>query len=275
MSPVRIAILAAAGLSAGGLLALSGGRLGVQPAGDDLAAASPQSSRTPQEDPWRVLVFSRTAGFRHDSIPAGIECVRRIGADKGFQVDATEDAADFTDDNLSQYAAVVFLNTTGDVLERAQEEAFERYIQAGGGYLGVHSAADTEYGWEWYGKLVGAYFRGHPAVQEATVEVVDRAHPATRHLLAQWIRTDEWYDFRSAPAPNVNILLKLDESTYEGGRMGDDHPIGWYHEFDGGRAIYTGGGHTKESFSEPEFVQHLAGAILWAAGKAQVDDPAP
>lgn len=231
------------------------------------------SGELAQEALWRVLVFSRTEGFRHGSIAAGIECVERIGAERVFAVDATEDSTAFSDDNLARYEAVVFLNTTGDVLDREQEEAFERFIRGGGGYVGVHSAADTEYDWAWYGKLVGAYFRGHPPVQEATVEVVDRGHPATRHLAAQWVRTDEWYDFRAAPAPEVNILLRVDESSYEGGGMGEEHPIGWYHEFDGGRAIYTAGGHTEESFGEAEFVEHLAGAILWAAGEAKVDEP--
>lgn len=281
------AIPAVAGAIVVGILALGAAWISQrsQPAEPAPALTSPAPStaeqpaegapalRTEEADPWRVLVFSKTAGFRHDSIEAGIECVQRIGADRGFEVDATEDSGDFTADNLERYAAVVFLNTTGDVLDRAQEEVFEAYIQGGGGYVGVHSAADTEYDWAWYGKVVGAYFRSHPPVQEATVEVADQSHPATRHLLAQWVRTDEWYDFRAAPGPEVNILLRIDESTYDGGQMGDDHPIGWYHEYDGGRSIYTAGGHTKASFSEEDFVEHLAGAIEWAAGKAEVDEP--
>jgi cytochrome c len=270
MTPPRNAIPAVAGAVVVGLLTLAA------------AWISHSTSRRPAPDqptdaesPWRLLVFSKTAGFRHGSIAAGVECVRRIGADRGFGVDATEDGARFTEDNLARYKAVVFLNTTGDVLDDDQQVAFERFIRDGGGYVGVHSAADTEYDWPWYGKLVGAYFRGHPPVQEATIHVTDRVHPATRHFGAEWIRRDEWYDFRATPAPEVKILLRVDESTYEGGGMGQDHPIGWYHEYDGGRAIYTAGGHTDESFSEPQFVQHLAGAILWGAGKARADDPAP
>src|SRR5690606_1124007 len=195
------------------------------------------------------MVFSKTAGFRHDSIFAGIACLQQLGEQHGFAVHTTEDAGIFTDDSLSEYDVVVFLNTTGDVLNLAQEAAFERFIRAGRGFVGVHSAADTEYDWPWYGRLVGATFLSHPPVQDAVVHVVDSSHPATRHLPPRWRRTDEWYDYRSTPAESVSILLTLDESTYQGAKMNGQHPIAWCHAFDGGRAFYTGGGHTKESFS--------------------------
>ena len=213
---------------------------------------------------YRVLVFSKTQKFRHDSIPAGIAAIRKLGDVNGFAADATEDAAAFADANLKRYAAVVFLNTTGDVLDDAQQAAFERYIKNGGGYVGVHAASDTEYGWPWYGKLVGAYFARHPAIQPATIIRETADHPATAVLPEKWDRTDEWYTFKSNPRAGVTVLLSLDESTYDGGGMGD-HPIAWCHEFDGGRAFYTGLGHTKESYAEPLFLQHLLGGIEWAA----------
>jgi type 1 glutamine amidotransferase len=216
-----------------------------------------------------VLVFSKTAGFRHDSIEAGVACIEGLGETHGFDVEATEDAGLFNDDSLSRFDVVVFLNTTGDVLDPSQEAAFERFIRAGRGYVGVHAAADTEYDWAWYGGLVGAYFTSHPPVQEAIVRVADSAHPSTRHLPAEWRRTDEWYDYKSRPVETVGVLLTVDESTYEGGTMGGNHPIAWRHEYDGGRALYTGGGHTAESFSEADFVQHLLGAITWAAGERE------
>jgi type 1 glutamine amidotransferase len=200
----------------------------------------------------RVLVFSRTAGYRHDSIPAGIAAVRAMG---GFAVDATEDAGAFTTANLSRYRAVVFLSTTGDVLDDAQQKAFEGYVRGGGGYVGVHSATDTEYGWPFYGELVGTWFKEHTAVQPGRVVVVDRTHPATAHLGADWTRTDEWYSFRSVP--HAHVLL-----AYGG------HPIAWCHPVGQGRSIYTAMGHTRESFAEPAFRQHLLGAIRWAAGLA-------
>jgi cytochrome c len=214
----------------------------------------------------RVLVFTRTTGFRHDSIPDAIEAVRRIGAESDFTVDATEDPSAFTDEALASYRAVVFLLTTGDVLSGDQQDSFERYLRAGGGWVGVHSASDTEFGWPFYGEVVAAYFAGHPAVQPGTIHVEDPAHPATAALPAQWMRTDEWYDFRSNPRPDVHVLATLDETTYSGGSMGADHPIAWCHQPAGGRAFYTAGGHTRESYAEPLFVAHLAGGIRWAAG---------
>ena len=219
----------------------------------------------------RVLVFSKTAGFRHDSIPDGVAAVRQLGSEGGFTVDATEDATTFTAKNLRRYDAVVFLSTTGDVLDAAQQSAFEGYIRQGGGYVGVHAAADTEYDWAFYGGLAGAYVQSHPAIQPATVDVEDRAHPATSGLARTWSRTDEWYNYRSNPRDRAHVLASLDESSYTGGTMNGDHPIAWCQNYRGGRAFYTGGGHTKESYAEPAFRQHLSGGIRWAVGDAQAD----
>jgi type 1 glutamine amidotransferase len=219
----------------------------------------------------KVLVFSKTAGFRHDSIPDGIKAVKDLGAAHGFAADATEDAGAFTSSNLRKYDAVVFLSTTGDVLDDAQQSAFESYIHRGGSYVGVHAAADTEYDWPFYGGLAGAYFQSHPAIQPARVDVEDRAHPATSHLAAAWDRTDEWYNYRSNPRERAHVLASLDESSYTGGTMAGDHPTAWCQNYQGGRAFYTGGGHTKESYADPAFRQHLLGGIRWAVGDAQAD----
>jgi type 1 glutamine amidotransferase len=219
----------------------------------------------------RVLVFSKTAGFRHDSIPDGIAAVKDLGAANGFAVDATEDGAAFTSRNLAKYDAVVFLSTTGDVLNEAQQRAFESYIRRGGGYVGVHAAADTEYDWAFYGGLVGAYFKSHPAIQPATVHVEDHAHPATSHLGESWNRTDEWYDYRSNPRERTHVLASLDESSYTGGTMNGDHPIVWCQNYQGGRSFYTGVGHTKESYADPAVRQHLLGGVRWAIGAAEAD----
>jgi type 1 glutamine amidotransferase len=213
----------------------------------------------------RVLVFSRTKGFRHASIPDGIAAIRTLGATRGFLVEATEDPEQFRDENLKRFNAVVFMSTTGDVLDSAQQAAFERYIRGGGGYVGVHSATDTEYDWPWYGQLVGAYFKQHPRIQNARVDVRDRSFIATKCLPAVWNRQDEWYDFRAAPPVDAKILLTLDEKSYQGGTMGDFHPLSWYHRYDGGRAFYTELGHTSESYTDPVYLEHLLGGILWAA----------
>ena len=217
---------------------------------------------------FSVLVFSRTAGFRHASIPAAITTVRSLGESRSFSVEATEEPAAFSDQNLARFNVVVFLCTTGDVLDAGQQQAFETFIRRGGGFVGVHSAADTEYDWAWYGGLVGAYFASHPSIQAATVRVTDRDHPSTSSSVipAVTTRTDEWYNFRDNPRSRVSVLATLDETTYAGGTMGADHPISWYQSYDGGRAFYTAMGHTEESYGEPAFVEHLAGGILWASG---------
>jgi cytochrome c len=226
-----------------------------------------------QAEPFSALVFSKTAGFRHDAIAAGIAAIETLATEHGFDVDTTEDAGVFTDENLAQYQVVIWLNTTGDVLEDAQQGAFERYVQAGGGYAGVHSASDTEYGWAWYGELVGAYFNNHPANQTATIKVEDPAHPSTVHLGSTWERFDEWYNYQTNPRGDVHVLASLDESSYDpgSGAMGAEHPIAWCHDYDGGRAWYTGLGHTIESYSEPAFLDHLLGGIQTAAGAVDAD----
>ncbi len=219
-----------------------------------------------------ILVFSKTGAFRHGSIPDALASLHKLGMSQHVVIDFTENASAFTDENLSRYNAVVFLLTTGNILNTSQKVAFEHYIRHGGGYAGVHSASDTEYGWSWYGQLVGAYFdrvHGHSRVVQASVHVLDSTHPSTRMLPSLWIRTDEWYNFASNPSSVVHVLMTVDEKTYVGGVMGVDHPIAWYHTFDGGRSWYTAMGHTSESYKEPLFLAHLWGGILYAAGASE------
>jgi cytochrome c len=220
----------------------------------------------------KVLVFSKTAGFYHESIPDGIAAIQKLGAENGFTVDTTKNAENINEENLAQYAAVIFLSTTGDVLNNYQEADFERYIQSGGGYLGIHAAADTEYEWSWYNQLVGGYFSDHPGindphpnVQAGKITKTGEKHPSVDFLPENWERTDEWYSYKQVN-PNTKKLLLLDEASYQGGLDMGEHPIAWYHDFDGGRAYYTGGGHTKESFQEAEFLQHLLAGIQYAIG---------
>lgn len=217
----------------------------------------------------RILVFSKTAGFRHSNIPAGIQMIADLGTANGFAVDATEDAARFTAASLAGYKAVVFLSTTGDVLDSAQQDAFTAYIRAGRGFVGIHSATDTEYGWPWYGQLLGAYFLAHPPIQTATVRVELANDPSTTNLPGSFTRSDEWFDVTPNPRQNgVIVLLTVDESTYSGGRMGADHPVSWCHDFDGGRSWYTAWGGTGTSFSEQTTKDHILGGILYATGLA-------
>jgi len=244
-------------------------RLALVLAGVTLAA----SLATAQAPEPRVLVFSKTAGFRHSSIETGVAALKALGSQNGFAVDATEDATAFADRNLRRYRAVVFLSTTGDVLDATQQDALERFIQAGGGWVGIHSATDTEYSWPWYNRLAGAYFASHPNnpnVRRGTFRVRDSSHVSTQGLPAHWERDDEFYNFR-AINPRIRVLVDIDETTYEGGTNGADHPMSWYHEFDGGRAWYTAMGHTEGTFAEPLFLRHLLGGIRWVLGGPALD----
>lgn len=221
-----------------------------------------------QEAP-RVLVFSKTNGYRHESITAGKAALQKLGAEKGFAVDTTEVAEDFTEENLKKYRAVVFLSTTMDVLNDTQQNTFKRFIQGGGGFVGIHAAADTEYDWWWYGKLVGAYFKSHPKTQEAKFKKVKPFGNGV-NLPDEWIRTDELYNYKKI-SDDIIPLFMLDETSYEGGENGDNHPIAWYHDFDGGRSFYTGMGHTNESYVDPMFLDHVYQGILYAIGETKPD----
>ncbi|GAB2973227.1 ThuA domain-containing protein [Streptomyces pseudoechinosporeus] len=212
----------------------------------------------------RVLVYTRTTAYRHDSIPDGIAAVRSLGAAHGFTVYATEDP-EFFDAPVDPYAAVIFLSTSGDVLTPAGREHLAAYVEAGGGFVGVHAAACTEYDWPYYGELLGARFARHPDYQPGKLLVEDREHPATQHLPAAWEFTDEWYDFRASPRDSVRVLASADESSYDGGGMGDDHPLVWCREQGSGRVFYTALGHASEAYEDPDFRAHLLGGIRWAA----------
>jgi cytochrome c len=231
-----------------------------------LSACNNTPSLRWSDDSTKVLVFSKTSGYRHESIEAGREALLRLGQEAGYAVTLSENADVFTDEQLAPYAAVVFLNTTGDVLNAQQQAAFERYIRSGGSFVGVHAATDTEYDWGWYGELVGARFDGHPEIQAATLHIVDREHPASGTLPSPWQVTDEWYNFREI-APDITVLIEIDEASYSGGTNGDQHPIAWYREFDGGRTFYTAMGHTEDSYSDPQFLNHLGNGLAWAIGE--------
>ena len=229
---------------------------GPQPAGLQPAGPVPLKS---------VLVFSKTSGFRHGSIEPGQSAIRALGKKHGFAVAVTEDSSEFTETNLRQYQVIIFLNSTQDLLDGNQQKGFEGYLRSGGGYVGIHAASDAEYDWPFYEHVVGAYFVDHPHIQTAKINVTDHSHPATSFLPKVWERTDEWFNYHRVPK-HVQVLAWLDTDSYEGSKMPGKHPAIWCHHVDLGRALYTAGGHTDASFSEPLFLQHLGGAIHWAAG---------
>jgi type 1 glutamine amidotransferase len=214
----------------------------------------------------KILVFSKTVGYRHtSSIEAGTKYIMDLGQKNKFGVDTTENANAFTAENLKQYAAVIFLCTTGNVLNEQQQQAFKQFIQAGGGYLGLHSSADTEYDWPWFGELNGAYFKNHPRPQEAVFNVVDTTHIATAHLPKVWKRVDELYNFKWI-GTDLHILITIDENSYTGGGNGEVHPMAWYHEYDGGKSFYTALGHDNKSWEDPLYLQHVLGGIKYVMG---------
>lgn len=225
---------------------------------------------TDTEQSLNIMVYSQTNGWRHGSIEAGVAAIQQMGSENGVNVFATEDSTHFNDEELAEYDAVVFLSTTGTLFTDVQREAFENYIQNGGGYVGVHSATDTEYDWPWYNRLAGAYFLNHPpGTPDAVLDVVDQEHISTDMLPERWPRTDEWYNFRDLNE-EVNVLITIDTDSYQGSRLPDYHPMAWYHEYDGGRAFYTALGHTEASFTEDTlFLDHLWGGIQYAMGVAQ------
>ena len=212
-----------------------------------------------------ILIFSKTLEYRHDSIEPAIAAIEGLGLKNNFNVFHSEDASIFNSRRLRYFNAIVFLNTSGDVLDSLQEEYFKKYIQGGGGWVGVHCATDTETDWVWYGQLAGAYFNGHPDIQKANLIIVDKSHSSTKNIPDVWSHIDEWYNFNYTN-PDINILINLDENSYEGGTNGPNHPISWFHSFDGGREFYTALGHTVEAYSDKYFLSHLVGGIQWAAG---------
>lgn len=228
----------------------------------------------------KILVFSKTKGWRHDSIPEGIATFEKLATKENFTLVSTEDAAIFNDVDLRQFNAIVFLNTTLDILDTNQEVAMERYIQAGGGFVGIHAAADTEWegDWYWYRNLLGAVFKNHPNqpsnVQQATVKTLSSADPLMANVPAELSIADEWYNYRDM-YQGLEVLQEVDEKTYQGGEHGEHHPITWVHEYDGGRAFYTGLGHSAETFQNAQFQQLLINGLKYAVGKNYRRDSAP
>ncbi len=229
---------------------------------------------------FNVLLFTKTAGFHHPSINEGVDAMRKLAEKHQFSLDWQESSDVFNDRRLQGYAVIIFLNTTEDVLNDEQQGAMERFVRSGKGFVGIHSAADTEYDWPWYTKMVGHMFKIHPAIQTAKLRVVDSNFPGMETMPASRVWTDEWYEYSPATIDDLNYLITVDEDTFdpyakwddnEGKGMGDFHPISWYHEYDGGRAFYTGMGHVPGTFKDPVFLDHLYGAIWWAATGKGID----
>lgn len=216
----------------------------------------------------KVLIFSKTLGYRHASIETGVECIRKLGQTEDFEVEHSEDSKVFLSDSLYKYDAVIFLSSSGDVFDEGEQEAFQAYVKNGGAVMGIHGATTTEYDWPWFNQLMGAYFDNHPEIQTADFDVVDPNHPSTRQLPTRFQMEDEFYNFYSIQ-PGLKPLIRIDEFSYEGGKHGDNHPIAWYHVFEGSRVFYTALGHRKELYKDSLFVEHLRGGISYVLGRGE------
>ncbi len=234
-----------------------------------------------QAQQFKALLYTETAGWHHESIHEGVEAIRWLGERHDFEVYWTENSGlVFNDEKLAKYDLVIFLNTSENVLNEEEQAAFERFIQSGKGFVGIHSASDTEYDWPWFNQLVGRMFYIHPHRQTALLKVENKNFIGLeRWPEARWW-TDEWYEFTKEESDNLNYLITVDESTYDirahwqanphreerlAKGHGDFHPIAWYHEHDGGRAFYTALGHIPETYSDELFREHIYGGIFWAA----------
>lgn len=224
---------------------------------------NPESSQPTSPN---VLIFSKTKAYRHECIEPGGAALASYFEHYGITSSASEDSSIFTGEGLKPFDVVIFFQTTGNILDSVQQVAFEKYIRSGKGYVGIHAAADTEYDWPWYGRLIGAYFASHPDIQSAALQKMDTTHISCKHLPDRWTRTDEWYNFKEIPE-HVNVLLTIDEATYQGGAHGANHPMSWYHLFEGGRSFYTALGQTVESYKDTLFLEHVRQGVLWAAGE--------
>lgn len=227
-----------------------------------------------QPKQFKALLLTETAGWHHESIPDGIAAIKELGNRHFFDVQWHQEAGKLNDKYLESFQVLIFLNTTGNILDSAEQKAVERFIQSGKGYVGIHSASDTEYDWDWYTQLVGRMFFLHPPIQTARLQLTANSFPGLQGFTGNPLWTDEWYEFGPEKIKGLNYILSVDESSYnpaaknatkEAKGMGAFHPIAWYHDFDGGRSFYTGLGHIPAVYRDPAFLQHLYAGIYWAA----------
>lgn len=223
-----------------------------------------------QAEPQKeVLVFYKTEGFHHKSVDTAVKTIQKLGAENDFNVSSTKNTSIFLKEDIRNYDVVVFANTSGNVFNIEEQKAFRNYIENGGGFFGIHSAADTEGDWPFFVELVGGFFENHPKVQQADIYLNMEDHPAVSHLPKVWTFTDEWYNYKNLN-PEIQVLLYLDETSYEGGTNGKEHPIAWFRKTGhGGISIFTGLGHSVESYIKPNFKEHILQSILFALGETK------
>lgn len=221
-------------------------------------------------EPFQVLIFTKIehGEYRHSVTPTAVKAIERLGVQEGFHATVTDDSGIFSNESLSRFRAVIFINNTGDILEDVQQEAFQQYLKSGKGVVIIHAGILIGDSWPWFGELVGARFVGHPEVQDADVTLIAPDHRACKGLPSQWRHRDEWYNFEATPR-GVTPLVLVDETSYEGGTHSAPHPIVWVREYEGTRVFYSAMGHTEESWTDEIFLRHIANGITYAATPEQ------
>jgi type 1 glutamine amidotransferase len=237
------------------------------------AAASGPAGKPGPRPEFRLLTYSQPGSLHHStgSVQAAAAAIERLGKRHSFRVASRQRPAVFRDEVLRRYDAVAMISPDGDVLDAGQQAAFERFIRAGGGFVGIHAASAAEPDWPFFVDLLGARVVSHPPLQAATVLVEDRDHPATSRLPDPWVRSDEWYEFDRDPRAAVHVLASIDFSAIAGASAGGVRPISWCRRFEGGRSFYTAMGHEPQAYAEPALRRHLLGGIRWAARDARGD----
>src|SRR5262245_26438671 len=225
------------------------------------SSASPTQPSTAQ--PIRVLMLTATAGYRHDSIPIARSTMAEIASRQGYIVNATESLADINASSLSSTNVLMFALTTGELaFDASQKDAIVRFVEGGGGFIGVHSAADTLYGWPDYGRIVGAYFKEHPWTRQGTVTVEDSMHSVTAGLGSSFSLVEEFYTFQTNPRSASHVLLSLDAASV--GAQGD-YPLSWTQTIGRGRSYYNALGHFNDTWTDARFQRQITNAIAWVA----------
>jgi len=224
-----------------------------------------------------IAMITKTIEFRHDNIPVAVDALQKLASENNWNLMHTEDSTWFSADNLENQDLIIFLQTTGDIFDENQQQAIQSFVENGGGLLTIHTGTVTENNWPWYMEMMGAKFAGHPPVQSGKLIIENHDHPATSFLNdSVWIIEDEWYSFDRNPRADVDVLISIDESSYDvddnkwfegvNQRMGD-HPLVWHRDAGKGRIFQTALGHPQEHYADPLFLKHIHGAIKWTGGK--------
>ena len=226
----------------------------------------------------KVLVYTRNGkGYVHDNIESSVKAIQKLAAEKGFSVVAGDDPSVFTEDNLKQYSFLLFPNTNNDVFETDDQRlAFRRYIESGGGFVGLHSVLGTERNWTWFKMMLGGSFAWHPKFQPLTLKIIDPAHPTAKGVPANWTKGDECY-FMKEMYPGIKVVLAHDLSHLSKdeeekiqknvGSFARYYPASWHQQFDGGTIWITTLGHDKKDYEDKTYLNHIFQGMEFVAGK--------